>query len=96
MHSEHKKGFFKSHLLLIIILILAITLVAAVSYIIWGKVQQSYQLQLQEAAQWGANQGLQQTVVSLFQQTDKCQVATLYYDNVSRQVIDIACLQPRT
>jgi len=92
MNTE-KTSFFKRHFALIAILILAVALVGAISYILLGKIQANRQIQLQQIAQQGMNYGLQQTIVSLFQQTDNCQVANIYLENVTRQVIDIACLQ---
>ena len=97
--QETKHSFFRKHLSLIIIFILAIALVATVGYMLYTKMQATRALQLQQAVQQaanlGANQGIEQTVATLFQQTDNCQKVTLYFGNLTRQVIDFACPQPR-
>lgn len=95
MNLYDSKRKHKGNLTLLLLVVIAAGLIVAVGYIGWDKYQESRQLQLQQAFQVGANQGLQQTVVSLFQQTNGCQVATLTFGEEQRQVIDIACLQPR-
>ncbi len=79
------------HKLLVVILV--VLLLIAVGYIIYDKVQQKRQAQLYNALQQGYNQGLYNAVVSLYQQTEECKVTAITLGNLTRQVVDVACIQ---
>ncbi|MBL7051276.1 hypothetical protein ISS04_03915 [Candidatus Woesearchaeota archaeon] len=85
MHNDKK---FKTT-----ILILAIFLVLSIGYIAIDKYQSSREQQLMATYQGGYNKGVQDAVVSLYQQTDNCQPATINIGNLTKQVFDVACLQ---
>jgi flagellar basal body-associated protein FliL len=77
----------------ILIWILAIALVVALVYIgliFW----QSRQIQqMQQTLQTGYKQGITDTVGALYQQTENCQVTTINLGNLTKKVVDVACLQ---
>ncbi len=76
-----------------VVIVLVVLLLIAVGYIIYDKVQQRRQTQLLTALQQGYNQGIYGAVLSLYQQTEKCQVTTITLGNLTRQVVDVACIQ---
>lgn len=78
---------------IIIILILALALLVAVGYILYGRIQNSKLINQQQVFTVGYNQGLTAAVTALAQQTNNCQPAVITLGNFSRQVIDVACLQ---
>ena len=76
-----------------IIMILSILLVFSVVFIAVDKYKTSQEKQLLTAYQTGYNQGVQEAVVSLYQQTNNCQPTVINLGNVSRQLFDTSCLQ---
>tara|TARA_Y100000310_G_C19974611_1_gene487017 strand:+ start:167 stop:451 length:285 start_codon:yes stop_codon:yes gene_type:complete len=86
MHNSDKK--FR-----LTITILAILLVLSVGYIAIDKYTTSREQQLMATYQGGYNKGVQDAVVSLYQQTNNCQPATINIGNLTKQIFDVACLQ---
>ncbi len=86
MHNDNKK-FRRT------IIILAILLVLSVGYIAIDKYTTSREQQLLATYQGGYNKGVQDAIVSLYQQTDNCQPATINIGNLTKQFFDVACLQ---
>ena len=74
-------------------MVLGILLVLSVGYIAFDKYKTSQETQLLTAYQDGYNRGVQEAVVSLYQQTNNCQGAVINLGNVTREVFDTACLQ---
>jgi|GEM_PF-2808891 hypothetical protein len=73
--------------------LLAILLLIAIGYIAIDKWQDYKQLQYIKAYQDGYSAGVYNAVVSLYQQTEKCQATTINVGNATRQVADAACLK---
>ena len=76
----------------IIISVLVILLIISVGYIVVNSFVEKLQAEAQQAFQNGYNQGINDAVVTLYQQTENCQPATIRIGNVTREVIDTACL----
>ena len=76
-----------------LVVILAVLLVLAVGYIIVDKVQRARTTQLLTTYRQGYQQGLIDTVLTLYQQTEKCQTTTINTGNATRRVVDVTCLQ---
>lgn len=76
-----------------VIILLCIMLIASLSYIGVTKYKQGQQVKLQQAYSQGYNQGISDVVSGLYQQTDTCQPINIFVGNLSKQVIDVACLQ---
>ena len=83
---------FKPNRLGIITLVLAVLLIVAVGYISFDKYQNIQDAQLRIAYQQGYDVGITASVVSIFQQTEQCQVTTVTIGNMTKQIIDVACL----
>ena len=75
------------------IMVLGILLVLSIGYIAIDKYKTGQEKQLLTAYQNGYNRGIQEAVVSLYQQTENCQAAVINLGNVSKQVFDTSCLQ---
>ncbi len=75
------------------IIILCIMLIASLSYIGVIKYEQNQQVRFQQAYLQGYNQGISDVVSGLYQQTNTCQAVNIFMGNLSKQVIDIGCLQ---
>jgi len=78
-----------------IILALALLLIVSVGYIIFERFQEAQQQLYLQAAQSGYNKGIQDTVVSLYQQTNNCQLTTINIGNVTRQIVDVECVKAK-
>ena len=76
----------------IVIIILAIGLVITVQYSLLDKWSISEQQQKILTFQQGYNQGLKDAVSALYKQTENCQQSTIAVGNITKTVIDIACL----
>ena len=76
-----------------IIMILGILLVLSMGYITIDKYRAGQEKQQLTAYQNGYNRGVQEAVVSLYQQTENCKAAVINIGNVSKQLLDTACLQ---
>jgi len=50
--------------------------------------------QIVESYQNGYNKGTENSVIGLFQQTSNCQPTYIWIGNDTKQLIDVACLQP--
>ena len=75
------------------IIILCIFLAASLSYIASTEYRQGQQEKLQQAYLQGYNQGVTAAVATLYQQTNNCQVTSIFMGESQRQIIDVACLQ---
>ena len=76
-----------------IIMILGILLILSIGYIAVDKYKTSQEKQLLTAYQNGYLKGIQESVVSLYQQTNNCQPAVINIGNLSRRIFDAACLK---
>ncbi len=79
----------------IILIVLALLLVAAITYIIVDKLQTRQMNQLQNAFASGYQLGLTDVITTMYNQTANCQIATMTVGNETRQVVDISCLQQK-
>lgn len=60
------------------------------------KLAQATQEQIDAAFQEGYEKGAVDFVSTLFQQTENCRVTPVFFNNLTRSVVDIACLQNQT
>lgn len=86
-------GFKKLNKSKLAIIVLLGLLVFSISYIIFDKLQDYKQSQYTKAYQEGYNQGVLNTVLSLYQQTENCQATTVNLGNFTRSVIDANCVK---
>jgi len=82
----------------VITLVLAVLLIVAVGYISFDKYQTTKDTQLRTVYQQGYDLGITASVVSIFQQTEQCQVVNLNAvdeegNPVQKQLMDVACLR---
>lgn len=57
------------------------------------KLAQATQEQIDAAFQEGYEKGAVDFVSTLFQQTEDCGITPVFFNNLTRSVVDIACLQ---
>jgi len=57
------------------------------------KFTQATQQQLFESFQAGYEQGAVDFVSTLFQQTENCNITPIYLNNLTKSVVDVACVQ---
>ena len=86
MHGNDKK--FKT-----IIILLVVLLIVSLGYITFDKYKTIQEKKLLTVYQNGYLKGIQESVVSIYKQTNNCQPAIIKIGNVTRQVFDTACLQ---
>lgn len=80
--------------LVIVIIVMAILLIGAIAYIVYGFYQQK-QLQSQMVAyQNGLQAGYEQAVYQLIQQAVTCQQVPIRVGNQSLNIIAVDCLTP--
>ena len=79
----------KSKLMIIVIIVLIVLFILALGYIFIDKWQESRQSELIKIYQ----QGISDTVLSLYQQTENCQITTVNLGNATRQVVDVSCIK---
>ena len=72
--------------------ILVVLLVAALGYIGWGMYQAQRYNDAVSAYQQGYDRGITDATTTLYQYTDNCGAAKLFLGNVTRQVVDAACI----
>jgi len=58
------------------------------------KLAQATQEQMDEAFQQGYEQGAVDFVSTLFRQTEDCGITPIFLNNLTRSVVDVACIQP--
>jgi len=72
---------------------LSVALFLVVQYVILDKGLQSNQLQLNEFYEVGYEHGLTDAINAIFQQTSDCSIATINFENITRNVLDAECVQ---
>jgi len=77
----------------ITIAILAIALIVAIQYVILDNWMDLKSDEIDEAYQSGYEQGSVDIALSLIQQTNDCQTASIIFDNITRSVFDIDCIE---
>ncbi|MFW6047076.1 MAG: hypothetical protein ACOCP4_04770 [Candidatus Woesearchaeota archaeon] len=77
----------------IVILVLAILLVGAVGYLGYDKWQESRIVKDRNIYGDGFRAGQNQTIVSLFEQTDECKVVPVTNQNETVRLIRVSCLE---
>lgn len=77
----------------VLLIVMAILLVLAVSYIVVGKYQQSRTQKQLAIYQQGAQAGYQQAIVQLMQQAITCQQVPVFFQNQTINMIAVECLQ---
>jgi len=75
------------------IAILAVLLVAALGYICWGAYEQQRYADALGAYKEGYNAGISDATTTLYQYTENCGAAKLFFGNVTRQVVDLDCVK---
>lgn len=75
----------------LIILILGISLIITVNFLILDKWLDSRVNELSAIYQQGYDDGLGESVTTIFTQTEDCQVTTIWVGNFSKAIIDFAC-----
>ena len=80
----------------IIILALTLTLFLVAQYLIIEKILDENQKKMSEIYQEGYDQGLKDTVTTLYQETKDCKTTTIWLGNLSKQITDITCLEKLT
>jgi len=58
------------------------------------KLAQATQEQIDESFQQGYEQGAVDFVSTLFRQTDDCRITPIFLNNLTRSVVDVACIPP--
>ena len=77
----------------IIIITLAAALVLFSAYIVFDKLAESRQKEMSEIYQKGYEQGIKDSVTTLYEQTQNCQTLTITLENLTKNLFDLACLQ---
>lgn len=80
--------------LLIIILAVALTTIFVWFVIIDNYIIPTIQQEIINSYQNGYNAGIENSITELFQQTSDCQPTYIWVANDTKQLIDVACLQP--
>jgi len=74
---------------------LGVALVLTFQYFIIQDWFENQEELLLESYMGGYEQGMSDTMISLFEKTQDCKLTTLIVNNFSRQILDIQCLQPQ-
>lgn len=77
----------------IVIIMLAVALFSLSQYIIYEKITESKQIELQRIFQNGYDKGLEDTVTTIYKQTDNCQTTTISVGNFTKTIFDLSCLK---
>jgi len=85
------KGYDKRN---IVIIILTVLLIISLSYIGYTEYIKFIQENLRKATAEGYRQGVFDTIVKLYKETDTCRPTRIMLGNKTKYVIDIECLQP--
>ena len=64
-----------------------------IQYLILDSWNQSTQKKMDEFFQSGYEEGLFESVKTIYQQTDNCQIAIINIGNNTKQLLDVYCLQ---
>jgi len=76
----------------IAIIVLAVALILISQYVLLDKWSLSQQQQNLESYQNGYAQGLTDTITSIYQQTQNCQITTINVGNSTKHIVDMSCL----
>ena len=77
----------------IIIIALTAALILTVQYFVLDRWISSAQQEISQNYQRGYTQGLNDAVVSLYDQTQNCHPATIVIGNLTKKVFDLACIE---
>ena len=77
----------------ITIIVLSAFLLLSVEFIIFQYWLESHNAKLDEMYQLGYDTGLREVIITLFSQTENCQPATLFFENATKQVFNIRCVE---
>ena len=83
----------KNNALVISVIVMAVLLIGAVGYIVYDNYSESKVKNEQMIFQQGINLGFQQSVVSLYQQAQKCEPIPVTVDNQTIVMIAVDCLR---
>ena len=76
----------------VVIIILAIGLFSVAQYVVFDKLNESKEQEMIKIFQLGYDQGIFDSVNLLFEQTKNCNVAEISIGNVTRNILDLSCL----
>ena len=77
----------------ITIIALSLTLFVLVQYLVTEKLLEDNRNKMLEIYQNGYDQGLKDAVTTIFQQTTDCKTSTISIGNLSKQILDMICLE---
>ena len=83
-----------SQKILIIVLALMLAVILVWFVLIDNYVIPTIQQEITLSYHTGYDSGMQDLIIRLFQQTSNCQSLSLWVGNDTKQIIDVACLQP--
>lgn len=75
------------------VIALLIALFALTQYVIYERIIETRQQEIANAYQNGYKKGLTDVVVTIYQQTEKCQTTSITIGNLTRNVVDFSCMQ---
>lgn len=82
----------ESNMFKIATIILSIVLLLVIGYVSYDKYSNYQQTKLQQVYNIGYNDGIADSVVQLYQNTNNCAVATINLQNITRSVADVDCI----
>jgi len=85
------KGYDKRNM---VIIILTVLLIISLSHICYTEYRKFIQENVRKAKAEGYRQGVFDTIVKLYKETDTCRPTRIILGNKTKYVIDIECLQP--
>ena len=74
------------------ILILVIVLVFVLNYFLLDEIFSKNQRQVDEAFISGRDQGIKETITTLFEGTEDCNIIPIFIENSSKKIVDFACV----
>ena len=78
-----------------VIVILSICLLLIVGFVGYSLYQNWQQNKMIDAFNQGYNQGITDTIIQVYQETDICEPIPLFVGDNTKHIIDVACLQQK-
>ncbi len=77
----------------ITIIALSVALFVLAQYVIYEKITESRQQELDNAYQNGYNKGLTDAAVTIYKQTENCQTTSITIGNLTKNIFDLSCFK---
>lgn len=75
----------------ITIIVLAIALFSVIQYFLLERWQETKNNEIINSYKAGYNRAYQEIITTLFKNTERCKIATLHADNLTKQLVDMKC-----